>query len=217
MNQPLGADRISELLLQTHEDIKSDKTNGGTTLIYSIVKGDIITISYLGNGAIIQTTGDFAKLPKNFEEINHAYRFVNLMLPHVDEHGTLTRHISLNSNQEELKPDIITLQSERPEGLVYIFATDGISTLEEQVIISDQQGRKWRNESSSIVSILNRLDLFLKENSKIFNSELLKIFIEDTLEEFKLAKNLEDDASLGLIVSENVINYYKTLIQNEVA
>ena len=72
------------------------------------------------------------------------------------------------------------------------------------------QNRFWRNENPAIQLILKELNLHLQTNisPSSFEDELTG-FIESILEKLKVENYLEDDASLGIIITENVLNYYR--------
>ena len=94
-----------------------------------------------------------------------------------------------------------------------ILGSDKISGLEirlSHVIIKDNKGRFWRHESSSIQIILEKLHVFLMENnnSSDFQDKLI-YFNEGVLNDLNDLNLLEDDASLGIIITEDVLKLYR--------
>lgn len=190
-------------------EMKDKVTEGGTTILFARNNGnDDLNIEFVGNGGCIQLNGAFAKNQNNLI----TYRYNHLINPHINAEGALTRHLSHKSSKTELKSGKLKIELNNDLGDIIIFFTDGITSLEENVIIEDNEGRFWRNESNAIQFILNDLHNFLVQhnNSDIFQDELIS-FNKNVLKSLKENNFLEDDASLALIVTENTLNYYKTL------
>lgn len=188
-------------------NFKESNIEGGTTILFAVTKNNIdLTIEYLGNGGCIQLSGSFAKNQNNLLP----YRFNNLILPHISYNGTLTRYLSHNSDEKEHNRGQLKLTLNNTHGDLLIFYTDGINSLEENIIINDNEGRYWRNESIAIQFVLERLNLFLIKynNSEDFQEDLQKFNIT-ILEELKHNNLLEDDASIAFLITENVLKYYK--------
>jgi len=194
-----------------HNEILDKEIFGGTTMLSAIVTEDHLKVmlAYLGNGSIYHFTGDLFDKPETFTESNKIHRYVNYLLPHVDKDGALLKHISNCSTAQELVPTFLELSLNGLEGDVIFMFTDGISSLEDDIVISDDQSRIWRNQSENVNSILNHWDLWMKANYSDINKEKLDKFLEDQLAWLKENKKLEDDASIGLIMTKRVIEYYK--------
>ncbi|MCB0804140.1 MAG: hypothetical protein KDB74_13670, partial [Flavobacteriales bacterium] len=63
--------------------------------------------------------------------------------------------------------------------------------------------------------ILSELNEFLKTKYNTNNfDEILVKFNKDILEKLKSENYLEDDASLGIIITEQVLSYYKQVIND---
>ncbi len=205
---------ISELIYDKKLlDLRQKGIEGGTTLISAkINKSDKVELEYLGNGGIIHLHGDFST-NVNSEK---PYRYGDLMNPHISPNGSLTKHISHNSEKQEMNSTKITLNLNYTSGDIILLFSDGISSLEDKVILLDNENRFWRIENPAIQLILKELNLFLKSN---FNSENFKEslieFNGTILKKLKSENYLEDDASLGFIITENVINHYKEKLHND--
>ncbi|MBL0330038.1 MAG: hypothetical protein IPP64_11625 [Bacteroidetes bacterium] len=185
----------------------------GTTYIMATLMDDNnkLALSYIGNGGIIKMQGDFYELPKTYSDINKPYRYLNLMMPHIDRDGILVRHVSHQSNPEELIPSNIDITLDGINGDIVIICTDGITSLEDDFIVADDQSRLWRNQSGLLSKFIEHLHDFLKANYAFISNQKIEKFIELELNDFKENKLLEDDASVGVILTEEVINYYKTV------
>jgi len=200
---------LSELILDK-KFIKTKNSGiiGGSTIICALNENnsDKIKLEYLGNGGIIHLHGDFANNPNS----NYPYRYGNIMIPHVSPDGALTKHISHNSGEAEILPSSVELNLNYLTGDILMLFTDGISSLEDNVILKDNENRFWRNETSSIQVILSELNIFLvnhidKDN---FRESLIQ-FNSQVLRKLKKENFLEDDASLGFIITEKVLAHYK--------
>jgi serine/threonine protein phosphatase PrpC len=208
----LITNRITDLneLFNNSEIHKLKESNviGGTTILMAyLMNNKNIKIEYLGNGGCIHMYGNFAS---NLNDLL-PYRYNHLINPHISPIGALTRHLSNNSGKNELQKSEITLNLNSNLGDILILFTDGINSLEENIIIKDNEGRYWRNESSAIQFIIEKLDYFLEKNykSKDFQ-ENLAFFNKSILDELKQQNFLEDDATLAFIITEETLNYYQT-------
>ncbi|CAM3006950.1 hypothetical protein [Flavobacterium frigoris] len=196
-------------LIQDSEIIalKNKLENGGTTIIFAIVESNRkVKIQYLGNGGCIKLNGDFNQSTQDLLP----YKFNHLINPHINDSGALTRHLSKESGKQELIKSEISTSLNNPNGDIILFFTDGITSLEENVIIKDNEGRFWRHESSSIQIILEKLNIFLtnhKDNDD-FQDKLIT-FNEEVLNDLNNLNLLEDDASLGIIITDEVLNQYR--------
>ena len=199
---------MDRFVKNAQHEIKDSNVIGGSTMICAIQDDeDELNLHYLGNGGIIHLYGDFSINP--YSEL--PYRYIELMNPHVTPEGALFKHISHNSGKSELSIDTVKLQLNSENGDILLFFTDGIASLEEKAIIKTEDGIFWRHESESIQIILSQLNDFLIRDANQFSIEGLIVFIDQTLELLKKEKKLEDDASLGIIVTNNVIKRYKTM------
>lgn len=201
--------KLSEVIADVDVvSLKNDKLIGGTTFIsaVNINNTDKVKIEYLGNGGVIHLHGDFS-FNVNSEE---PYRYGEIMIPHISPNGALTKHISHNSEKVELATSTIELNLNYITGDIMLLFSDGISSLEDKVILKDNENRFWRNENPAIQRILKELNLLLKTNisPSTFQDELIG-FNLSILEKLKAENYLEDDASLGIIITENVLNHYR--------
>lgn len=206
--------KLSELIVDNElVKLKNDNTIGGTTFISAVNKNNSnsIKLEYLGNGGIIHLHGDFAT-NVNTEE---PYRYGEIMIPHISPNGVLTKHISYNSEKIELASSTIELNLNYITGDIILLFSDGISSLEGKVILRDNENRFWRNENPAIQLILKELDLFLKSNNSTdaFQEKLIE-FNQTILKKLKTENYLEDDASLGIVITENVLNHYREKIND---
>lgn len=204
---------IEQVVLDNElKKLKDDGIKGGTTVIFCKEEKKGVYIEYLGNGGIIHLNGDYAV--KTTENI--PFQYCCLMLPHVSIDGSLTRHISHHSTKNELIATKLNLNLNSINGDIILLYSDGINSLENNIILKDGNDRYWRNESSSIQFILEKLHSFLRNlNNRDEFHELLVAFNEDVLIDLKNNNFLEDDASLGIIITDAVLDYYKNSKWND--
>jgi hypothetical protein len=194
------------LISRAQQLLVDEKIDGGSTLIISNLEDkekSNLRLAYIGNGSIIHMHGDFGFEP------NSIHRFSNLMIPHVDKNGTLIRHISRQSIPSDLQPTFLEISLTAPFGDIILFFTDGIVSLEGEQIIVDDSGRIWRNQSEAVSFILNELHQWLQRNCNEFSNKSLLAFNQEVLEDLKVMGKLEDDASMGIIITEGVLKFYR--------
>jgi hypothetical protein len=177
---------------------------GGTTLLaaYGGEKA-LITIDHLGNGGAIHLHGDYAELGVS----GAPYMYAQLILPHIAPDDSLTRHLSHEGGKKERRVSRVAVELNYHRGDIVILFTDGIASLERNVVIQDDSGRYWRHESDNIQYILDRLDDFLSTSHRESFQQDLEAFLADVLNELHKREMLEDDASLGIIMTEQVLDY----------
>lgn len=114
-------------------------------------------------------------------------------------------------------PSKLTLYPNHPNGNIILIYSDGINSLENNLILRDKENRYWRNESPSVQYILNLLDTFLielcKEEPQLDTiQDKLSNFNTKVLEDLNTDGYLEDDASLGIIITDAVFKYYQSIL-----
>ena len=202
-----GYDDINSVLYDADiRKLASLPDKAGTTIIFAKVKKESeLIIQYLGNGGCIHFDGTFAKTNENLP----IYRFTQLISPHVNQNGVLVKHLSNDGGKTERTRTKITYSINNVFGDVFLFFTDGINSNENNIIIKDDEGRYWRNECSSLIYVLDMLNLFLIENSGNVNfQDALEDFNRDILKKLHNLEMLDDDASIGIVISQRVLDYY---------
>ncbi|MBK6774562.1 MAG: hypothetical protein IPG74_01500 [Flavobacteriales bacterium] len=128
----------------------------------------------------------------------------------MDEQGVLVRHVSHNSGAQELALSESTLHLNAPNGDILLLVTDGIATLEEEMVVKDPSGTLWRLQPAALQQILEKLHAFLSVDHGHSSMQAdLAQFAQTTLQGLKESGVLEDDASLGIVVTGPVLAYYR--------
>ena len=177
---------------------------GGTTLLAAHGGKKVpITIDHLGNGGAIHLHGDYAELGVS----GAPYMYAQLILPHIAPDDRLTRHLSHEGGKKERCVSRVAVELNYHRGDILILFTDGIASLERNVVIHDDADRHWRHESDNIQFVLSRLHEFLTNSRKESFQQELGGFLEEVLNDLHEAEMLEDDASLAIIMTEQVLEY----------
>ncbi len=210
LEMPENRTELEGSIRTAKEGIKIAGLQGGTTLLCCYQRwrhgSDEVTINHLGNGAVLHLAGDFHERGPS----QVPYRMHHVVLPHVDEQGVLVRHVSHNSGAQELALSESTLHLNAPNGDILLLVTDGIATLEEEMVIKDPSGTLWRLESTALQQVLEKLHEFLSLNRDHATTQVdLAQFAQTTLQGLKESGVLEDDASLGIVVTDPVLAYYR--------
>ena len=207
---PESLDELQRTFRTGKEALKLDNMEGGTTMLYAVHTpagiDEELRIAHLGNGAVIHLAGDYMELGP----AEYPYRYHHVILPHVDEQGALVRHFSHNSGTEELRATETRLTLNAPNGDIVLFVSDGIAALEEELSIRNQDGSYWRYQFSALQFVLHELGRFIRAHTdpSRFQADLDE-FIPKVLDDLKSEKLLEDDAALGIVVTEPVLAYLK--------
>jgi hypothetical protein len=195
-----------ELVDFISQKVKSLSLSGGTTLIYGRELSDQkIRIGYLGNGGLIHFRGDFF-FEKIGETISH---YSNLIIPHVDRIGALTKHISSDSTSKSIQLSTLDLTFNSEQGDILLFYSDGIGSLETQFVADMKDDGFWRIESDLIQEILFSLHQeLIKLVGKEDRKGILINMLQTKFEELKKLGRFEDDVSIGLIITDKVFDFY---------
>lgn len=201
--------KLVEKLVYT-DDVRT-LPKGGTTLLAAYGEAAyggekaLITIDHLGNGGAIHLHGDYAELGVS----RAPYMYAQLILPHIASDDSLTRHLSHEGGKNERSVSRVAVELNYHRGDILILFTDGIASLERNVVIQDDADRHWRHETDNIQFILARLHDFLTHSRRESFQQDLGGFLDEVLNDLHEAEMLEDDASLAIIMTEQVLDYLK--------
>lgn len=181
----------------------------GTTLLCAVESEDEICIAYVGNGSIWHIQGNFDSFgPNRFLPWNA----INLLNPHcVEEEGksALYRYISIAETSCE--PTILRLSKNKALGDIIMVATDGVYSYDQVVIGKDPNGKVWISGEETMSLFYEILSKFLATDPLTINDSNLKNALIDYLERVKTQNLMEDDTTLGVIISSSVLERRKTI------
>jgi len=189
------------------EAVKDEERNEpnlfGTTAITVFETEEKISVAYTGNGAVWHIRG-------NFNEFPDAYQFpwnaINYLNPHTTpEEGkeALYKLISNTPDFSESVPSIIEFEKEKSIGEIIMICTDGIYSADQVKVGKNDKG-VWVRYETSMLKFFEYLKHFFKTNthySKESLEETLKLYLEE------LKPTLDDDATIGIIITKEVLNY----------
>lgn len=208
-----GIDDILPLIESAYKNKSpNEDVPGGTTVIAAFLEEqNWVKFQYLGNGGIVHMAGNFAE---GGSSASHPFRYADIMLPHVDSERRLIRHFSHNSGEAELTAGELKVKLNHSYGDIFLLFSDGVSSIENKVIVDDGTGRYFRLESDILQFILRELDAFLANINKINIQAEIDNFCMSLLSNLKGkpkqegAPIMDDDIALGIIISEGALDYY---------
>lgn len=201
---------LKEYALKSLTDEERLNNPFGTTLLCALECEDVYKIAYVGNGAIFHVSGGF--------NLFGSKRYIpwnvnNLLNPHTVEEGgksAMYKFISIN-DEISCKPTLIQIsKSEDVFGDIIIIASDGVYTNDELKIGKDDDGVVWIMGEESEILLLNKLDLYFKENRDL-NEKNLQQTLDHFLTQMKEKNIMHDDTTLGVIISPKVVCFQQTL------
>ena len=182
---------------------------GGTTIITGRIKttdsGPQVRLEYLGNGGCVHLSGNFAADLSN----GIPFRYHHVMLPHVNSERALVRHFSKGMSTEFPPPGRIDMSLNHPYGDILVFFSDGVTTLEDEGIVEDGQGRYWKIQDRTLIAILQKLHGLLSTLTSVNDmAAALTSFNEKLVNDLVASEAVDDDVSVGFIITDKVLNHY---------
>jgi len=179
----------------------------GTTLIIAIEDASSIMIGYVGNGAIWHIRGSFNDFSEN---LYFPWNALNYLNPHTvqNEFGkeALYRMISISDNDAETNPTILKINKDSLYGDILMICTDGIYSNDQVSVGRMQDSSIWCKTEPTISRFLAMLnDFFL--SAKHVTDDYLFDSLNRYLSEALTAGLFDDDASIGLIISDAALKY----------
>ncbi len=178
-----------------------------TTLITLIELKDRYEVSYIGNGSIWHIRGDFWR----FWNKRWPWCMSDLMIGHsfLDQNGreVLYGFLEPTGLTSSMSIKQLTVWKDTYCGEVFILSTDGISSSDHLKVGRDTSHKLWIEVNPHIESLINN---GLKEyfegifNKSGENTQLLKKVLEKFLNE----RTFDDDATLGIIMSNKTIEHF---------
>jgi len=188
----------------------------GTTLLCALELENEFLIAYSGNGSIWHTMGSFNKFsPNRYLPWNS----INLLNPHCSEEegkAALYRYISVSDAQ--YLPTVIRLSKNHfTPGDIIIVTSDGVYSSDQVQIGKDDSETVWIRSEESMPMLYSELSSFLKQNPKETKNEDLKFALNIFLENLKTKNYMHDDTTLGVIITEKVIDFHQQFWEQESA
>lgn len=185
----------------------------GTTLIVAVETPDKFSIAYTGNGSIWHVRGNFDHCKSNRLLPWNALNYLNPHTNEVQGREILYKYISLSEDLHKISPSIIDIQKDEIYGDMLVVCTDGIYSFDQILIGKDSQESIWISGEKSMVMLFDMLKRFARSGESGINSTNLKLALHHYLADLADKSLLEDDASIGVIVSAQAVFYNISLAQ----
>ena len=186
----------------------------GTTLICILDCGNTYFIAYSGNGSIWHIDGRFNTFGKNFYL---PWNSVNLLNPHTieqDGKAALYRYVSI-SDRQYLPTILILNKNQYSPGEIILATTDGIFSNDAVPIGKDSNDTIWIKGEETMPILYSQLSDFLSRNPKDAKAEDLEFVLAQYLSELKEKTIMHDDTTIGVIISENTIEYHQSIYEKQ--
>jgi serine/threonine protein phosphatase PrpC len=189
------------------EEDKEDENLYGTTAITMFENNEKISVAYVGNGAVWHIRGNFNDFPDSY---HYPWNAVNYLNPHtIPEKGkeALYRLISNNSDPAECVPTSFELEKDKEVGEIIMICTDGIYSADQAKAGKNDKG-VWVRYEPAMLKFFDCLKNFFK-NEGSYSKENIERMLDEYLEELK--PTLDDDATIGILITEEALNYQNKL------
>ncbi len=192
------------------EGITVDKNQSfGTTLIVAVETPSSIIVAYVGNGAIWHIRGSF----NEFSQIRYLpWNALNYLNPHSIEgpagNEEVYRLISFSDNEHEAIPTIIEIEKDLVSGYgdIVMICTDGIYSSDQLDVGRFMDSSIWTKAEPTMLRFFSALnDFFCSSNAE--TDEALKLALERYISQLRTDGLLDDDASVGVIVTAPALKY----------
>lgn len=182
----------------THTDIF------GTTLIVAIETEHEFVCGYCGNGGIFHIRGNF----DHFQSSQYLpWNAVNYLNPHTVQNAqgkeALYKLLSFHGNITEYTPTIFRISKDNDlYGDMLFICTDGIFSNDQVQIGKDSKNNLWIQGEYTMTVLYEFLKPFPHTEM------LLQQKIQEYLTHLNTQKYLDDDATIGLCVSQTMLQYH---------
>lgn len=179
----------------------------GTTLLVGAEMRETLGIAYVGNGAIFHLPGDFTGFG---EKMALPWTFSNLLRPHsVLKNGVeaLTHYFDASGETEPVEPRTLWVRKETKVGDILLFCTDGIYSSDQTRFGRPGDGSVWQEVPGTIVLIHQALRAMFADPAPL-TSARLQAGLQAALDGMRQRGELEDDATLGLLVTAEAVRYH---------
>ena len=178
----------------------------GTTLLVAIETPDSLLVAYAGNGGLFHLRGDFADWGA------HAalpWSFVNYLNPHsVEENGreALYRFVSASGSPEQADPTVLSIRKDKRFGELLLVCTDGIYSPDQVRHGNPGDGSVWGEVSPPLIALHTALRAGFNAPGDL-SQDGLQQTMDGCLTGLRESRTLDDDATLGLLVTSTALAY----------
>lgn len=193
-------------------NVTLDRNNSfGTTLIVALEDDNKISLAYVGNGAIWHIRGNF----NHFHNTKYLpWNALNYLNPHSVQNDqgkeAIYRMISVSDDAEEVIPTVLHIDKDNLSyGDMFMICTDGIYSY-DQIPIGKypEDDSIWISGEKTMYLFYQYLNDYFEKNPNP-NNESLQKSIQIYLDLLKKTNLLDDDATIGIIITSKAIEYQK--------
>jgi serine/threonine protein phosphatase PrpC len=180
----------------------------GTTLLCAVDFPEEYHFSYVGNGSIWQISGNFNHF-KNTRSL--PWNSINLLNPHNrEENGVSKMFKYMSTSDTSVIPSEIKLsKNDDCYGDIIIICTDGVYSSDESKMGFDNKGVLWIMGEETIIELYKSLNNLFVDLPSDITENLLSLNLENYLNILKENDIMDDDTTLGVIVSDKTVQYQK--------
>lgn len=190
------------------EAIAVDKNQSfGTTLIVAAETQNTFIVGYVGNGAIWHLRGSFNEFsPSRYLPWN-ALNYLNPQsVESAEGKEAVYRLISFSDDEGEAIPTIIEIEKDMIYGDILMICTDGIYSSDQLEVGRFKDGSIWTKAEPTMLRFFAALNEFFCSSNAV-TDEALQRALEHYTSQLRTDGLLEDDASVGVIVTAAALKY----------
>ncbi|WP_420126207.1 protein phosphatase 2C domain-containing protein [Longimicrobium sp.] len=210
-----GRGTLPRLFIHVHTELRKrlrEEADGGepepgafgTTLLVGVDAGAELVAAYAGNGAVWHIRG-------NFDESLAAgvpWSAVNLLNPHTVLRGgrEILYRIVDAADPSPPVPAVVSVRKDPEFGDILLLCTDGVYSADQVTHGTDAGGTVWISAEAPMVALFNAL----RELFDAWDGEAglpLHDALQACLGRLRAAGMLEDDATVGVIVTADALRY----------
>lgn len=183
------------------------RSSFATTLIVAVETPARLVAAYAGNGAIWHIRGNF---DRSIGRARIPWTAINHLNPHSTLHGGREDLYNILSGAEELEaqdPTVIAIDKDRRFGDILLICTDGIYSPDQLTYGTDAEGKGWLSVDPAMALFYEALQAYFDQWSE--EPDALQIAMDGYLSNLKERRLLEDDATLGIIITQAALEHQK--------
>jgi hypothetical protein len=179
----------------------------GTTAVACLETPDAIVLGFLGNGAIMHLRGNFDGFPASQLL---PWNALNVLNPHsIPREGKnlLYKLIGPEIGNVGSRPSTVRIGKDLETfGDIVVVVTDGISSYDQTPMGRDADGKTWVSGEQSLAMLYSHLSTF-------FAGSITSVDLRETLvrylHELMSADLVQDDCSVGVLITERALSYQR--------
>jgi hypothetical protein len=187
----------------------NSSTMFGTTCILMLELPEKFIFSYIGNGAIWHIRPNIYNFNKRFWPI--PWVAMNYLNPHSvldlkTNREAIYKLFSPDMQDAGVMPTFLTLAKDRIDGDIIMICTDGIHSNDQSPLgVIAKTGEIWKKMDQSLDFFLRSLGDFYKSGT--YTQDNLNSIMNGFLDSLKQKRLLDDDATIGVLLTDNALQF----------